>query len=492
MSDVKGSAMPKAGPALVIKKPISALHKPLQADFKGLFKSLAKLAAHGFSGKWAEVAPDAAEALSAVGLATEPGELAWLLVNRSLSRAMYDLVGSNATLLNRELPPDMDRFSSGLDEILEQSELKIDRNFFGHPADLELLPQLQELFRQWLEHYGLDAARSKTIVDRLPTFFVYALNEEWRRHAIVYAPITTATETPFSRAGEIQQAWDYYYAWLQMQVQESMFDETFSLSQIYVPVRAYYEVEDKKSKKLDEDTDAESIESRDKKRKRVVVDLATHLDEWLAKPTRETAVRVVSGGPGSGKSSFAKIYAGQRALRSGIHVLFIPLHQFDLKGDLVSAVGNFIKESNILPHNPLDAESAEKRLLLIFDGLDELAMLGKVAEEIAQRFIREVEKTVSNRNLQRIRVQAIISGRTVVVQANASEFRIEGQILHLLPYDNRHEAEQREAQDKWIDKGKLLQQDQRNIWWQRYGDLTGRGYVSLPEILSKPDLDEVT
>ncbi len=52
--------MPKADHQLKTKKPVSVLFKPLKADFKDLFKALAKGIGHTATGKWAELAADTA------------------------------------------------------------------------------------------------------------------------------------------------------------------------------------------------------------------------------------------------------------------------------------------------------------------------------------------------------------------------------------------------------------------------------------------------
>ena len=94
--------MAKSTPKLKISKPENILLKPLTADFKSLFKALAKGVTHGVVGKWEEIGNDAVEALSAIGLTTDPGELAFLLVQRSLTRAMVELVGESASQFSSE------------------------------------------------------------------------------------------------------------------------------------------------------------------------------------------------------------------------------------------------------------------------------------------------------------------------------------------------------------------------------------------------------
>ena len=169
---------------------------------------------------------------------------------------------------------------------------------------------------------------------------------------------------------------------------------------------------------------------------RHVVNLESCLLNWLATGDREDMIRVVCGGPGSGKSSFCKIFASRLSEEKDLSVLFIPLHQFDPSGDLNTALNNFIQadiEKN-LPPNPLERQNATSRVLVIFDGLDELSMQGEVAAQVAQDFVREVQKKLLGFNQSQARVFVLLSGRDLVVQSNRTEFRREEQILHLLPY----------------------------------------------------------
>ena len=167
----------------------------------------------------------------------------------------------------------------------------------------------------------------------------------------------------------------------------------------------------------------------DKPARRIVVSLRRELEQWLQTASGEDTIRVVSGGPGSGKSSFARVFAAEIAQHKKLKVLFIPLHLIDTSKELVDEVARFVKDEGVLLQNPLDPESPEPNLLIIFDGLDELASQGKAAAETARAFVREVEKVVEKRNLQHVRLRVLISGRELVVQENESEFRRSRQIL---------------------------------------------------------------
>ena len=480
--------MTNSNPKLRTITPENVFFKPLKADFKELFKALSKGIGHTVVGKWEELGTDAVEALSAIGLSTDPGELAFLLVRRSMTRALFDLVGESASQSLAETKRDEGSLIEQLDFSISSRQISIDRRFLDRPSDLPLLDDVQTLLQQWLEAHGITKPTAKAIVGRLPGYFVYALNQEWRRNAKSYAPLLEAMDTPFTKAGEREWAWAAYSALLQRRVQEGVFDEPFSLRQIFVPLNAYYLEDPARKHQMDE------VGRTDRRVRRVVVALQAELEQWLKQANREDTIRVISGGPGSGKSSFARIFAAQIAQNGKPKVLFVPLHLIDASKDLVDEVGRFVRDEGVMLQNPLDPESPEPNLLIIFDGLDELASQGKAAAETARAFLREVERTAEKRNLQILKLRVLISGRELVVQESESELRRARQILNLLPYFVPQSLEHNSERDReeYVDPEKLLADDLRQQWWKTYGALTGKGYKRLPKELSRPELDEIT
>jgi hypothetical protein len=464
---------------LMVSKPKNVFIKPLQFDYKGLFLSLSKGVGHTVCGKWEELASDSAEALSAIGLSTEPGELSFLLIKRSIIAALFELVGESANLVLSETKKEAAAVIAELDFTMITEDVRIDKKFFDRPTELPILHDVIKLLQQWLEAYGFSPSSAKSIADRFPGYFAYALNIEWRRNAKAYRPIIDAIETPFTKANERESAWSTYSALLQKRIQESVFDESFSLAQIFIPLNAYY-LDDKKSEELTGEEAKPKSEP-----KRVVVPLLDELEEWLKKTRQVDAIRILSGGPGSGKSSFARIFAAKVSQETKTKILFVQLHLIDPMKDLVDEVGRFVRDEGILIQNPLDPESPEPDLLIIFDGLDELSSQGKAAAEAARSFIREVEKTVEKRNMQRVRLRVLISGRELVVQENESEFRHPKQILTLLPYLI-------EKNDEYSDPHGIVKNDLRQKWWKNYGELVGKKFTGLPQELSREDLDEIT
>ncbi|MET0396288.1 MAG: pentapeptide repeat-containing protein [Longimicrobiaceae bacterium] len=449
-------------------------------NFRDLFLALSKATISGTVGKWDDAAKQAIDVVKSVGVEMPVEERAWLLIRRAVNRAVFELVGEYADLLTAE-PADYRTLVGSLDLALEDLDFSVDDQFFERPSSLSIINGLRAPLAQWLIGFGLEASQASAVAARLGTYFAYGLSSEWRSRPKDYIAITEAINTPFKEASEREAAWYNYNAWLQRQVDERMFDETFSLRQVYVPVRAYYErrrTNDEKEFGLSLRVHTQEI--------RVLVDLHAEMMNWVTKGDHRDALRVISGGPGSGKSSFAKMFAAACAGTLSFPVLFVPLHRLELTNDLIDAIGNFVVFDHFLTHNPVDPKTGEPRLLLILDGLDELAMQGKMGAEVAQKFVREVEKKVELFNGPNVlRLQALIIGRELTVQANASEFRRHGQILHVLGYKVHESAE-------WDDPENLRSVDQRDHWWRQYGQITGRKYKGLPDALSRIDLEEVT
>jgi hypothetical protein len=345
--------MKKTTPKLSAKKPVSSFQKPLKADFKTLFKGLSKGVGHTAIGKWEELGNDAVESLGAVGLVTEPGELASLLIRRSLVRAMFDLVSEIASQYLTEVTADASKLEEQLNFSLASREIFIDQNFLDRPADLPLLADLRPLLEAWLQAHSVPQASAVAVADRLPSYFAYALNQEWRKNAQSYQPILPAMNTPFSKAGEREWAWTNYAALLEKRIHEGVFDEPFSLAQLYVPLNAFYI--DEPSAKTIGDGPLRGIKCA----RGVVVAVEDELLQWLGKQDPVDAIRVLSGGPGSGKSSFARIFAARVAQAGKIKVLFVPLHLIDATKNLIDEVGRFTRDEGVLQQNPLDPDSLE-------------------------------------------------------------------------------------------------------------------------------------
>ncbi|MDY7050196.1 MAG: pentapeptide repeat-containing protein [Microcystis panniformis WG22] len=472
--------MSESAAGISVSKPQNIWKRQVKVNLRSLFSTLGKAALNGPFYKWDDLAENGVEVLDALGLSRTPGELAGLLIIRSLMEAMKGLLKSNADLLSQEVEKlSLKELYRQITDSLEEQELNLDRDFFEHPERLPIVAPVQAAFLQWLTTNNLitNSQEAQSLSNRLPAYFVLELHKQWKDKRDEYSLLLDEIDTPFNNAWKRESGWLHYRAWLQKQIDEPIFWETFSLKQIYVPLRGFYEEEEIKATP---DTDYH----REPSFKRIVIKLQEQLETWLEAAKSDDAIRLLTGGPGSGKSSFCKVFAAQQA---GLEkqVLYIPLHRLSFSTDLVTAVKTFVQHDGFLPENPLEPSDQDLRLLIIFDGLDELSMQGKIAQEVAQNFINEVREQVKSFNQNKTRLQVLISGRDVVVQSNKNNFKKPQQIITILPYWVA-------KSDDFSDDDNLLKVDQRHQWWQQYGQAKGKNYAQLPPELSGENLQEIT
>lgn len=493
--------MPRSS-GLSVKKPVSVWNREVKVNFRDLFKALGKAVVSAKVAKFDLAINSLVDSVAAFELKKDAGQLAWLLIYRSISRAMFMLIEDNLLLIREatrgfqslagqaELnEKDLKTVADKLDYAVDARDLTIDRNFFERPRDFAVIEDLKKPLAEWLEKFGLNASQAHSICGRFPSYFVFALNDEWRTRRADYNLVTEEVSTPFTKAAEIEQAWSHYYASLQKRVDEPLFQEAFSLRQIYIPLRAYFEK--RKDIKSREKSDGRFFKITEK----IVVDLEQELEDWINDSDVKEAVRILSGGPGYGKSSVAKIFAARQTKRDDRKILFIPLHLFEPANDLADSVKKFVDLEGFFPSvNFLHPKEGEKRLLLIFDGLDELSMQGKVGTEVAQRFVEEVQRKVDIFNQHEARLKVLICGRDISVQVGASHLDRRTRVLHLLPYyvTERRYYENEDEKIIFVDVNRFLDKDQRNSWWINYGIVSGKDYNGLPSEINKVNLTEIT
>lgn len=306
-------------PSIRVTQPENLKRKPeiQQVDFlKAFAKTIVDLATVNLS----NLPKNLIDIGASLRLKHTPGQLAWLLILHSLKQAIDSLVKDypdidkqvknddiilalseyclSIFLIGKELTI----YPSFFDDPIKNLILKSNENLVGQGNETPFIEAVKTPFTQWLEGFGLNQAQIKGISHRLPTEFLYALCKEWNNNSAEYTSLLKELNSPFSQLAESkrknEQAWRLYSTWLQKQVNQRMFSEAFSLKDVYVPLRAYYE------DKADNDND---------KDKQIVVDLETELEDWLNTAEKTDPIRVISGGPGSGKSSFTKMFAAKQA-----------------------------------------------------------------------------------------------------------------------------------------------------------------------------------
>jgi uncharacterized protein YjbI with pentapeptide repeats len=154
----------------------------------------------------------------------------------------------------------------------------------------------------------------------------------------------------------------------------------------------------------------------------------------------------------------------------------------------------------------------DSKPLIIFDGLDELAIQSESLKADIEQFIRDIEQWITRHD-----VKVLLTGREYLLQTQTSLHRNnDDKILHVMPFwEPETESKKVKHTDyeqlksnpvsssedpRWIPpygeqfiEHPLLEIDDRNFWWKTFGKLKGSQVLSLPkEIKELNTLDEIS
>ena len=466
-------------------KKTKLLDRKVKTDFKKILTSLSKSAIMYYAGKSESAIKESVSLVDAFKFSTDTSDLAYQLIITALVNSAHNLARENSNRFvarfeeHEKLYDDKEymEFLENITSLVEEKEIVIEYETLKNPRSLSLLESFQQYFSKYLILFGISEKDAELISNRLPSYFVFELNDEWRNNFPKYESIIQKLDAPIAGAARKERQWEAYNTYLEKEVATPVFGESFSLIDIFIPLRAYY-----KRKKKSYGTRLETG--------KIAVWLEESLDNWLQSSENKDAIKVIQGGPGSGKSSITKWWTAKVVKDRRIPVLFFPLHHFNIHTNIKTAIGEYFKDSPNIPleHNPFEDAQTIDRMLLVFDGLDELVMQGKSSREAASAFMQEVKDFCNKFNDGKQRLKVLITGRPISVQNTEAKLRDgDQQIMYLLPYylTGKQRLEYR-------DSNKILQKDQRNEWWNRFFTFKGLSNHNLPEELQNEKMDKIT
>lgn len=275
-------------------------------------------------------------------------------------------------------------------------------------------------------------------------------------------------------------------------------DETVSLSEVYLHLRCFWH-----KRQIDDDSKI-AITSH-------VDDLHKTAKDWLLHG--EDGLRVIGGGPGSGKSSFARAFAHQILQDNSHRVIFVELQHLTFNADLFQALGTYVQYRNSAVgdgsagfyDNPLSwAADDQTPVLLVFDGLDELSAQDTEARTLTKNFVDSVSSLLSMQRSSGRDIKAMILGRSSACQAALSSSD-QGKLLHVAPIKTLSDADFRldvTEQDHgpegrkditWHvdDPQNLSELDQRPDYWRRWQKAKGLPADDVPASVTHEDMAEL-
>jgi len=477
---------------IIAKKPTKVFNKKYGISFQKLFESLGKSAIMLSDDKPIGAAKELLSTISGVKISSSDLEgLAYTLIYKSIGATTLELFYEleekhfidetrETQLINSELT----ELSKSVEAALDNQIVIIDNKFFKNPGGLNILEPLLDQYSKFLKLCNVRSYRRIKILKVFRTRFVKKVNEEWLNNISTYSPLEEKFSTPFVEIIDSVKEWEEYYKYLKKEVDTKIFDESFSLNDIYIPLRAEKEY-------------LARVSSTVNNKIYELVWLEEHLTHWVIKEEApENYMRFISGGPGSGKSSFAKMWANTLAenWRYDVDIFFIKLQWFNIQGELSTSISKYISEiesQNFKKINPLNSPMSTKTLI-IFDGLDELSQQGEFAERISGEFINLLERELSIRNGKSDKLYFLVTGRELTIQFNQEKIGDRFEVLKLSPYNITKDERSKYKHSL------IASQDQRFQWWKKYAKLKGvqinkkdiaRILQKLPEITSQPFLN---
>lgn len=438
------------------------------------------------------------------------GAVAWIWVQELLTNTF--LILANEQRLRSDLSEaEIEKVTKELlDDILTAAP-------FGELREVELLnPELNPIVDEAL-------SRVQRFVDSIT--MESGLNETQLRTAALralanasakaiqsspefYGQLQTALTSPMSDAAKREFAWQRHNSYIQGLFHRTPIfslntNEQMPLSHIYIQPRGYWHEEIT--------TFNEEIGEEHHEQVTFVRDLTDTLAQWasLSDVARDEKLKVIMGGPGSGKSSFARSFASKLVSEGNSRVVYINLQHMKLRGDLQGSIENHLRDMHSwadlasdqgLPESPFNwAKTDNTPMFFFFDGLDELTARDDEAQTIAQAFLQDLQGVISKYEGQ-INIRAVVLGRNAACQEAARQIRLKrSNLLHVAPLtpiedsiQPRH-LNQLTSQFKGRIDGEesLLKTDQRLEFWNRWVSLKG-GKNETPKIFGEEALAELT
>ena len=318
--------------------------------------------------------------------------------------------------------------------------------------------------------------------------------------------ITGPTSTPEMR----EIAWQRHAAWCRGLFCESPIfspdsDIDIPLSHIYQKLRCYWNEEHEKER--------EGEREAQKYRTATVGDLHETIDIWLSSFNKMDAIRLIAGGPGSGKSSFAKAFAAELIGRQTHRVLFVQLQGFQTTGTtLREIIGRHLSDNYALKppnkcegfkDNPLDWLGEDTHpLLMIFDGLDELTTNKDRESHLTKRFVSNLKHLLNELNGM-TPTAAIVLGRDLAMNAalEDGDLRLDC-LIHVAPIrkmtrgdlqldQNPSDDEVDEGFNPVIDPGELIEEDTRKAYWDKWIQVQGMDQSNPPPVVHDERMSEL-
>jgi hypothetical protein len=194
---------------------------------------------------------------------------------------------------------------------------------------------------------------------------------------------------------------------------ETMFNETFGVRSVFQPPIISYHVNGRGSRA---ETRPETIE-----------DIGRLIGGLLSTRVSGEDLIILSGGPGSGKSTLCRVLASKLAAIKDMHPIFLRLRKVKEGVDITSFIEESLKNIGLIDR--ISDLRSVPNLVLILDGFDELAMSSKAR---LRQLFNVLRDELSTGPLRRAKI--IVSGRDTLFPGGDG-LPLGSHVLNLQPFD---------------------------------------------------------
>ncbi len=336
---------------------------------------------------------------------------------------------------------------------------------------------------------GLDDEHAKQAYRETLARSVTAVFE---RQSALFSTMVEAVQGATSMPERRNVAWERHSAWVRGLFHETPIfspdsDIDIPLSLVYQRLRCFWNTEHEREQPSERDPL--------KYRTATVAKLHDTIDAWLETPNPQDTVRLIAGGPGSGKSSFAKAYSAERINKNTHRVLFIQLQHLTMYGTLKESIGRYLEgrhgyklpnQTEGFPENPLEWHGEDTRpMLMVFDGLDELTTNKDRENDLTKKFVSNLKHVLNDLNSAGRPAAALVLGRDLAMDVAREDGDLSlDALIHVAPIRamtrddlrlDRNPPDENIAEefDPVADPYNLMKHDSRISYWQQWSKIQG-------------------
>lgn len=383
---------------------------------------------------------------------------------------------------------------------VEKNTLTIPYDFFDTPTSAKPYELLRDKYLENRKYYRLSLReKEEDLKYRFDSAFRAAVWELWSSNTKAFVDLANKLNSPTAKSADFERQWISYRQSLINDFNVSpVFGQSntgVSLSQLYVPLRCTW------TEQLEEEIAAESTSFGGSG---ILVERNTHLsllsdeiEKWVDNTNPDDWLRLIGGGPGSGKSTSLRAIAAKVAQREDLRPLFIPLQRINLKYELREAINRYFINTSGSPFEtaPLERKNIETgpRILLILDGLDEIARPGENADQIARDLIEWIQELYREiKGTTDLLHKIIISGRMPSFQAARNRYgKLNETALEVLGFVPSDTYPKFFGTNVIIHRKDIHETDDREAWWKLYSAAFNKDN-EIPIGLKDQRLEELT